>query len=248
MIIYLPILGIAAGELMVFFGHIYAGLAVHIITLQAVILALIFSDLSSDTKKALQSLILLPLMRIINLTMPQFFTITLLGYPLIYGVMYIPVYFIIKNQQIPLKVIGINSRYIYIYVPSAIFIGTAAALAEYSILNPLPLIENVQISNLVLMATVMFLFVAAVEELIFRSILQTRLEDVLGLKSSILLSGILFGIMHSAYGIVNEVLFASLFGIVLGYIFHKTKSFPFILIINGTLNVLLFGILPIVFR
>lgn len=60
------------------------------------------------------------------------------------------------------------------------------------------------------------------------------------------MSGILFGIMHSGYGLMNEIIFASLFGILLGYIFQKTRSFPFILVIRGTVNLLLFGILPIV--
>jgi membrane protease YdiL (CAAX protease family) len=61
-----------------------------------------------------------------------------------------------------------------------------------------------------------------------------------------LLGAALFGIMHSGYGNVDEILFATFFGAVLGYIFQKTRSFPFILIIHGTANVFLFGILPIV--
>jgi membrane protease YdiL (CAAX protease family) len=92
----------------------------------------------------------------------------------------------------------------------------------------------------------MFVFVGAVEELIFRSILQTRLENALGLKSGVFLSGALFGIMHSSYGILNEILFAGIFGIILGFIFQKTRSFPFILLIHVSANVLLFGIFPII--
>jgi membrane protease YdiL (CAAX protease family) len=95
-----------------------------------------------------------------------------------------------------------------------------------------------------MLTIVMFVFVGAVEELIFRCILQTRLEKALGLKSGILLSGALFGIMHSSYGILNEILFASIFGIILGFIFQRTRSFPFILLIHGCANVLLFGIFP----
>jgi membrane protease YdiL (CAAX protease family) len=43
-------------------------------------------------------------------------------------------------------------------------------------------------------------FVGAIEELIFRSILLTRLEKVLEPGAALLISAILFGIMHSAMG------------------------------------------------
>jgi len=93
---------------------------------------------------------------------------------------------------------------------------------------------------------VMFIFIGAIEELIFRSILLTRLEKVFDPGIALILSSILFGIMHSGYGRMDEILFAGIFGIIIGYIFQKTRSFPFIMLIHGTTNVLLFGILPII--
>lgn len=238
-------LGLAAGEFMMFSGHVYTGLAIHVINLQAIILILVFSKIPLETKNILQSLILLLQMRIINLAMPQFFTITLLWYPLVYGVMFVPVYSVIKSQQISLNEIGINSRRLYIYLPAALLIGAALAMLEYHILHPAPLIKNITFSNIFMISIIMFVFIGAVEELMFRSILQTRLEKLLGLKYGLLLSSVIFGVMHSGYGLVNEILFATFFGLILGYIFQKTSSLPFIMIIHGTANVLLFGILPI---
>ncbi len=243
--LYLPILGLVAGELMMFSGHVYIGLAIHIINLQAIILTLIFSKVPPEIKDILQSLILLLQLRIINLAMPQLFTVTLLWYPLAYGVMFIPVYSIIKSQRISSKEIGFNFERLYIYLPAALLIGAVLAVLEYHILHPAPLIKSITTSNLFMIALVMFIFVGAVEELIFRSILQTRLERSLGLKYGLLLSSIMFGVMHSVYGLVNEILLVSFFGFVLGYIFQKTNSFPFILIVHGTSNILLFGVLPI---
>ena len=126
-----------------------------------------------------QSLILLLLMRIVNLAMPQFFTMTLLWYPLTYGIMYIAVYSVIRNQQISYKELGFIFTRLHIYLPAAVIIGTVSAVIEYRILKPLPLIDDIGLSNLVLIAVVMFIFVGAIEELIFRSILLTRLEKVL---------------------------------------------------------------------
>jgi membrane protease YdiL (CAAX protease family) len=244
--IYLPVLGIGAGEIMMFFGQVYPGLAIHIINLQVLTLLLIFSEFPSKIKMIHQSLTLLLLLRIVNLAMPQFFTQTLMVYPLTYGIMYIAVYTVIRNQNISDKELGLNSKRLHIYLPSALIIGAAAALIEYSILKPVPLIENTGLSNLILIAIVMFMFVGAIEELIFRSMLLTRLEKVFDPITALLLSGTLFGIMHSGYGRVDEILFAGIFGFIIGYIFQKTRSFPFIMVIHGTANVLLFGILPII--
>jgi membrane protease YdiL (CAAX protease family) len=242
----LPVLGIAAGETMMFLGHTYLGLAIHIINFQAITLAIIFGSSSTDIKNVLQSLLLVLMLRIINLAMPQFFTLTLLWYPLVYGVMFIPVYSTIRNQEITSKELGMDFRRLHIYIPAAILIGAAMAFIEYNILHPSPLIPNLKISNLALITMTMFAFVGAVEELIFRSILQTRFEKVAGMRQGLILSGLLFGIMHSVYGIGIEVLFASLFGIMLGYIFRKTGSYPFILAIHGTANVFLYGLLPFI--
>ena len=237
-------LAITAGEIMIFLGQVYSGLVIHIINLQVITLFLIFEKDSSEIKMIFQSLTLLLLMRIINLAMPQFFTMTLLWYPLTYGVMYIAVYSVIRNQEISFKELGINFERMHVYLPAALLIGAAAALIEYNILNPLPLIENTRLSNVILISVVMFIFVATIEELIFRSILLTRLEKVLDPGIALILSSILFGIMHSGYGRMDEILFAAIFGIIIGYIFQKTRSFPFIMLIHGTANVLLFGILP----
>jgi membrane protease YdiL (CAAX protease family) len=243
--IYLSVLGIIAGELLMFAGYVYPGLVVHIINLQAITITIILGKSSPGTKNILQSLLLPLQMRIINLAMPQFFTITLLWYPLVYGVMYISIYYITKHQNITSKEIGIDFKHWYIYLPAGLLIGIAMAMLEFQILHPTPLILDMKLQNLLLISMVMFVFVGAVEELIFRSILLTRLEKMFGMFKSLFLSSLLFGIMHSGYGLISEVIFATFFGFVLGFIFQRTRSFPLILLIHGTANVLLYGILPI---
>jgi len=246
--IYLPIVGIAAGEIMMLSGHVYIGLVLHVINLQAITLGLIFSDLSTEKKNLMQTMLLLLQMRILNLAMPQFFTTKLLWYPLVYGVMFISIYYVTKQQNITSKDIGIDFNRWYLYLPLALLIAAAMAMLEFKILDPVPLITNLKIHNILLISIVMFIFVAPIEELIFRSLLQTRLQSVFGANTGLLLSAALFGIMHSGYGLMDEILFATFFGAVLGFIFQKTRNFPFILIIHGTANVFLFGILPIVSR
>ncbi len=245
--VYLPIFGIIAGELIMFYGQIFLGLEIHIINLLLITYIIIFGGLTIKEKNVLQSLTLLTILRMINLSMPQFFTAALLQYSLIYGIMFVPIYLTIKNQQISYKELGINFSRLYYYVPLAILIGVVTAIVEYYILNPTALIQKIRHSDIILISIVMFIFVGIVEEIIFRSILQTRIEKILGTRYGILLGGSIFGIMHASYGMLNEILFVTVLGIVLGYIFHKTKNLPFIVSIRGVTNMTLFGILPIIF-
>lgn len=246
--IILPVLGIFIGELMILFNQLSAGLAIYIFILQAIVLFLIFGKAENEIKNLHQAFLLVLQIRIINLAMPQLFTVLLLWYPLIYGVMLIPIYYVVMNQKLTSQEMGLNFDSLHIYLPSAFIIGTAAGLVEYIIIHPAPLIRNIQLSNLILISLIMYVFVGATEELIFRSILQTRLENVLGLNYGFLLSGVLYGIMFVGQGMVIEILFAVFFGIVLGYFFQKTRSLPFVLTVHGTANVILFGVLPIIIQ
>lgn len=239
----LAIFAIIDGELIIYSGNILPGLGIHLVSLLTIILIIIFGTLDIKTKNLLQSLTLIILLRIANISMPQLFALTLLQYSMVYGVMFIPIYLVVKNQHISSKELGVNFKRFYLYLPIAIVIGIIMAIIEYKILNPMPLIENINIANIILITIVMFVFIGSVEEIIFRPILQTRIEKVLGTSYGILLSGGLFGIMHASYGIIEEVAFATTFGIIMGYIFQKTRNLPFIITIHGMSNVTLFVVL-----
>lgn len=243
--IFIIMLYIAISELMMMFGDIFYGMVVHTASLLAIIFLIIFGKSDIKTKYVLQSLILLILLRMVSISMPQIFANILLQYSLIYGVMFIPIYLIIKGQNISAKELGLNFKNMHIYFPLAIIIGIMTGFVEYSIINPVSLIERVRFSDIVLMSIVMFIFVGAVEEVIFRSILQTRLQKVLGMEHGILVSGVIFGIMHAGYGLIDEIIFTGYLGIVIGYIFHKSKSVPFVISIHAVTNIILFGFQPI---
>lgn len=242
--IYIPILVLIIGEIIMFYANIFTGLGIHIINLLGIIFIMMFRNLEEKEKNILQSFSLLIILRMVSISTPQFFTTTLLQYPLIYGIMFIPIYLTIKNQNISTKELGINFSKIYIYIPAALMIGFIAAIGEHSIISPISLIGKLRFSDIVLISIVMFACIGITEELLFRSILQTSLEKALGLRCGLLFSGIMFGIMHSGYGILDEILFASIFGIAIGYIFQRTRNLLFVSSIHGTMNVMLFGILP----
>jgi membrane protease YdiL (CAAX protease family) len=117
-------------------------------------------------------------------------------------------------------------------------------LVEYHIIHPDPLIPNLGITNFITLTIIMIMFVALVEELVFRSILQTRLQQSMDNWNGLLVASILFGVMHSGYGLVHEVVFMVVAGLIIGYAYQKTGSLPFVVMVHGMINILLFGLLP----
>lgn len=237
------ILGIIAGELLISYEQIFSGVGIHTINLVAIIIAIIFSSAKLEERDVLQSLTPVILLRIVTLSMPQLFASPLLQYSLIYAIMFIPIYFIVRNQNISQKDLGIYFGKFYIYLPIGIIIGTVMAIIEYEILHPEPLVNVYRLPDIILISMVMFVFIGPVTEVIFRSIIQTRFEKIFSPTYAIIMSASIFGIMYASYGIVSEVAFATIFGIVNGYIFYKTKSLPLVVLINGTVNIMVFGVL-----
>jgi len=188
---------IAFGELLLFTGNATLGVAVHILNLQTIIVSMfIRAEETSQTvldKQILQSLLLLLLLRIINVSMPFFFTMTLYWYPLIYGPLFLSIYLILRYQNSSFDDIGMHTKHLHYYIPLALIIGAVLALVEYRIIHPEPLIPELGITNMVTLVIIMFIFVGLVEELIFRSILQTKLQQSVEPWEGLLVASILFG-------------------------------------------------------
>jgi len=67
----------------------------------------------------------------------------------------------------------------------------------------------------------------------------------MGMFSGLIVASILFGVLHSGYGTFYEMLFVSLAGLIMGYIFQKTRSLPLIALTHGMVNIFLFGLIPL---
>lgn len=254
--ISLPLYAIFLAETFFYFKQLYLGLGLHIINLISIVALAILAkylkfkikiETDRENLDYLQIIMLIPLLRIINTSMPIFFSLTIYWFPLIYSPMYIPIYLAAKNQGYTKEQIGLNlsARKMLIHIPVGLLIGIALACIEYIILNPESLIEDLSLSNLIKIILIMFLFIGLVEELIFRSILQTKLEQLFNPSYGLLITSLIFGAMHSGYGLPLEVIFATSAGLLIGYLFQRTKSLILITSIHGAINVFLFAVLPL---
>ena len=129
-------------------------------------------------------------------------------------------------------------------IPLGTLVGVGLALIEYAILVPTAPIPNVSASGLIGLSIVMIFFVAFVEELLFRALLQPQFIERSGAVAGILITSVLFGAIHAIYGNVYELLFTIGAGVVFGVAFYKTKNLLFVVTMHAVDDILLYGVLP----
>jgi hypothetical protein len=239
----IPVICIALAELLIFAGRIKFGIWMHIGILIAFSLSnIVIKDLK--VYRIYEALMLLPILRLVNLSMPVFFATTLYTFVFVYGPLLIPLAIIVMHQRQSLDKVGITAKNLLAYIVLSIPLGFLFGLGEYLIIKPGYLIPDLSIGNLLKLTFIMVFFVGLTEELIFRSILQTRLQEAFSVKEALVIAAFLFGFMHSGYGTFYEVLYTSFVGLFIGFAFYKTRSLPFVAVLHGFINVFLFGFLP----
>lgn len=242
--VLVSILLVVFAELLLFSGLTEAAILIHMLVLIGVSISTIRIK-DKYVIWALQALMMLPLLRLINFSMPVFSGLALYRYFYIYTPLFIPLFLIIRYQNFTLPQLGLSFKNFVLYLPLSIIIGLVMAEGEYLILTTNSLVPNMSIDNVVDLALIMIFCVGLVEELIFRSLLQTRLEGVFGATSGLIVTSLLFGMMSSGYGTIYELFFTFVAGLILGYMFRKTHSLPFVALIHGFVNIFLFGLIPL---
>jgi len=133
----------------------------------------------------------------------------------------------------------------WFFLPLAIAIGMALGWAEYKILQPGVILPNVNMQNVLILTLTMIIFVGIVEEFVFRSALQTVLEERMGSVAGLMLTSVLFGMMHSGYRVPLELFYVTFAGLVFGLLFWMTRSLPIIAMAHGVTNISLFLVTPV---
>ncbi|MBN2110220.1 MAG: CPBP family intramembrane metalloprotease [Methanosarcinaceae archaeon] len=200
---------------------------------------------AADTSRSMQVLMLLPVLRLLSVSMPVFSEMTIYHYVYIYLPMLLPAYLIVRNQNLSPPEIGLTLHNSLIYIPVSIIMGALIGAGEYMIINSGYLIPDLSLSNLLKLSIIMICFVGLIEELVFRSLLQTRLENSFGKAKGLFVTSLLFAVMHSGYGNIDEILYAFIVGSILGYMFQRTRSLLLISLTHGFVNIFLFGLIPL---
>ncbi|MEM3399848.1 MAG: CPBP family intramembrane glutamic endopeptidase [Candidatus Micrarchaeia archaeon] len=125
----------------------------------------------------------------------------------------------------------------------AFMFGFCFSFLEYMALGSPPIIANTP-SDLVALSLTMLLFVGFGEELLFRGLIQTVAEKLMGQINGLIFASVLFGIMHIVWKSPIEMAFATLAGYVFGLIYQRTRSLPLVVFAHAVNNIFWLGILP----
>ncbi len=197
-----------------------------------------------EIRNICQAFLLLPILRLMNFSVPFFPESPLFSFVFIYAPLMVPLTIVTIRQQLTYEQLGFNFKNIGFYLPSSIIFGLTFGLGEFFLINTSSFFPDPSLINIIELTVVMVLFVGITEELLFRSIIQTRLEKVFGSWTGLILTSLVFGFMNSGYGTPFAIFYAFLEGLFIGRIFQKTRSFPFIALIHGFICVFSFGIIP----
>lgn len=242
-VIYL--LAIAIAEVMTFIINPLWGITFHIVILLGLI---VHSAVSSKRthRQLLLSITLVPVTRIVSLSMPLANVPQILWYPLVYIPLLAAAIQVVRLLGFRYAEVGFRLRPLLIQFAIALT-GFVFGLGEYFILT-----EEAQVTNLVLKETwllsafLLIVFTGFVEELIFRGIIQRTAVEVFGWWGMVYVS-LLFATVHLIHNSILDMVYV--FAIAMGFSWavKKTGSLLGVSLSHGIANIVLFLVAPILF-
>ena len=239
-IIYL--LSLIVAEVCVTYVNKETGLVIEMVILFVLLLNSSL-NVSYNYSIMLRSMMVLPLIRIIGLSIPLMQIQPLYWFPIIAVPLFAAVYTIMKSQGLTRKHVGLvwgNKKLQFLIALSGIFLGTI----EYTILQPKPLIAVLDPVTLISASIILILSTGLAEELLFRGIIQKNAENVFGTVVGLLYTAFLFTALHIGWNSFTDLIFVFSVAIFYGYAFQKTRSIVGITLSHGISNSFLFLIIP----
>lgn len=111
-------------------------------------------------------------------------------------------------------------------------------------------VQRYDVSAFLLAMPFMTLCVGVSEEGLFRGYVQTRIEKIYNLRTSVLFQAALFGVWHfvwnlspfDPYGMAIYVIFTFLIGLIYGYFYSKSRNLVPLILAHGLWNSVALGI------
>lgn len=254
--VVVPMAMVLMGEAFLFVGDYEACVIVHLLN---VLMCVLVPILLRESPLIWQAFMLVSMLRVLNLGMPRFVTLTLYWIPFIYAPIIAVAFLLVRDESLGLrdyvsKLKGFlsNSREVpgwkLYHLPLGLAFALFLANIEYVVLSmkidDLRMVPDLSLESLVLLLVVMVFFVGLGEELVFRYILQARVQGTVGVAVAIVISSIMFAVMHSGYQSLPYLVYVFGVALFLGVSFYKTRSLAYVTMIHGALNFFLFSFLP----
>jgi len=243
-LVYLLVITLA--EIVTVTFHPVLGMAAYIIVLIALIL---HSALTSQSAyhQLLLSLALVPLIRIISLSMPLAGIPQIWWYPIIYTPLLVAALQVMRLLGYSWGEIGFKVKRLSIQIAIALT-GFGFGVAEYFILTEEAKVTGVILGETPLLsAFVLLVTTGFVEEVIFRGVLQRSAVQVFGDWRGMSYASLLFAVVHWIHGSVMDIAFVFVAAMFLAWAVKKTGSLLGVTLAHGIANIVLFLVAPLLF-
>ncbi len=241
-IIYLLVIT-AAETVTVFLAPLW-GILSHIIILITLIL---HSALASEYpyRQLVLSLALVPLVRVMSLSMPLSNIPQIWWYPIIYAPLVVAAVVVMRLTGYKAEDVGLTAKLLPIQL-AVMLTGVLLAVAEYFILSPEPLVSEFTWQEIWLPALLLLICTGFTEEFIFRGVLQrTAVEAFKGW--GIVYVSFLFAILHMGFLSWIDVVFVFVVALFFGWVVKRTGSLLGVTLAHGLTNIGLYLVVPFLF-
>ena len=196
-----------------------------------------------------ESLAIIPLYILFTSSLPWFFINQQYLLPAVYSVIIGLCLWHVYQKDLNLReIFGFSKSKLLRYSLLGLVIGGTLGVGEYLILRPAPAFPTFEVKYLFRDIVYMFLFVGLAEELLFRGLIQRDLTQAFGWKWGLFGAAALFAVMHLTWRSIPELGFVFIAGLILGFMYWKTKNLTMPIVAHGANNVMLVAILPYIFN
>jgi len=242
LVIYL--LALILAELLVTYINKTWGLTLDTIILFALLVnsALVTSE---NFRNLLRSMMVVPIIRIVGLSIPILQIQPLYWFPIIAIPLFIAAIAIMRSQRLTRERVGL----VWGNIPIQLLIGITGlftGIVEYFILKPDPLIVQFTPILVISAGFIILISTGLAEELLFRGIIQNNASKAIGPGFALLYTSLVFTVMHIGWLSPVDWVFVFTIGMFYGYSFMKTKSIFGVTLAHGLNNTLLFLVMPFV--
>jgi len=225
-------------ELIIFYLDINLGLFLHISTFISLMVHFYITR-KADTSRLYLAISLVPLIRILSLTIPLdgirlIFWYPVIGLPLLTSAVMVVKLAGFKYHQLGFK---INNVYIQLTIS---LIGLPLGLVGYAILRPASIYRTFSLTEVYLSIIIFILCTGFLEEFIFRGLILHAALRELGNTPSLIYVSFIYAVLQITNGSLLYVIYAFLISILFAKIFLWQRSIFGLSLAHGLYNISLY--------
>lgn len=241
-------LAISVCEYIFAYHSVANGIVVALFIVLVVYLVIYIAKINHRIANCLESTSLIPMYILFTSSLPWFFINQQLLLPAVYTcILALCFWYCYRKKLNFLTILNYRKEKLFKYIIIGLGVGLVTGSIEYLVLRVKPAFPTFELSYFFKDIVFMLLFVGLGEELLFRGLIQNDLESAFGIKWAILGSAAIFSIMHLTWRSIPELAFVFAAGIILGFMYYKTKSLVLPVIMHAVNNVMLVAVLPYAF-